>query len=169
MVHLLFVNDCADGLPRLSLMTTLTVYPFFGNHCVIGKRGIVVHCARVQPMHHSVLPEEGGVVPQGRSLSSRQALTRKDRIAKRNLRLARARTGGTLLPQPPKRTNSDQTAYPSSCYFCGVKSVAVFMRLFEKKQSTFGKEYFIIFAACILGCTAFFIYRAIAFCLVKGI
>ena len=54
----------------------------------------VYYCPCMQPMHHSVLPEVGGVKPQGRSLSSRQALPRESRIAKRNLRLARVGTGG---------------------------------------------------------------------------
>ena len=44
-----------------------------------------------------------------------------------------------------------------------------FQAVLWKKQSTFGKEFFVIFAACIFGCTAFFFYRVIAFCLVKGI
>ncbi len=119
-------------------MTTLSVCPFFDNHCTVRTRVVVNHCAirtrdivnhhpRVQPMHHSVLPEKGGVVSQGQSSSSRQALTRRDRTAKRNPRLARARTGGphqpsSLAPRPLKRTNSDQTTYLSSYYFCSVYS-----------------------------------------------
>ena len=84
------------------IIPALAGHPFFSNHCADGRRGIVNHRPRVQPMHHSVLPEKGGVVSQGQSLLSRQALTRQDRTAKRNPRLARAGTGGdaarSLIP-----------------------------------------------------------------------
>ena len=77
-----------------SAITALAGYPYFGNHSSCGERGVVNHRPRVYPMHHSVLPEEGGVEPRGRLSSSRQAVAREDRVAKRNPELARACTGG---------------------------------------------------------------------------
>ena len=111
-VVLLIVNPYSCELPCLSLMTALAGYPFFGNHCAGGTqvfgnhcaieiRGIVNHRPREQPMHHSVLLEEGVVEPQGRSSSSRKAWVRKGRIAKRNLRPARAGRNGI---RPTART-----------------------------------------------------------------
>ena len=77
-----------------SVITALAGYLYFGNHCSCGERGVVNHRPRVYPMHHSVLPEEGGVESRVRSSSSRRAVAREDRVAKRNPELARARTGG---------------------------------------------------------------------------
>ena len=48
-------------------------------------------------MHHSVLPEEGGVGSRGRLSSSRHAVDRQDRMAKRNPVPARACAGGWLI------------------------------------------------------------------------
>ena len=62
-----------------SAITALADYTCFGNHSAGGK-----------PMHHSVLPEEGGVGPRGWSSSSRHVVARQDRMAKRNPVHARA-------------------------------------------------------------------------------
>ena len=59
-----------------SLLRVLAGCRFFGNHCSCGKWGIVNHRPRVYPMHHSVLPEEGGVESRGRSSSLRRVLAR---------------------------------------------------------------------------------------------
>ena len=66
-----------------SAITALADYTCFGNHSAGGK-----------PMHHSVLPEEGGVGPRGWSSSSRHVVARQDRMAKRNPVPARACAGG---------------------------------------------------------------------------
>ena len=117
-----------------SVITALAGYPYFGNHSAGGKRVGVAHHPCVQPMHHSVLPEMSGGVSRRWPSSSKQVVARESRMAKRNPRLARVRTGGIaplpsplplreqpLTADPLIRTNSDQTSNPSSCYFCGVK------------------------------------------------
>ncbi len=78
MVHLLYVSACSCGLPvfRQSLRWRGT--------------GIVNHHPRGQPMHHSVLPEKGGVVSQEQSSSSRQVVPREGQDAKTE---SRARQG----------------------------------------------------------------------------
>ena len=91
-------------------------------------RGVVNHCPRVQPMHHSVLPEEGGVEPRGRLSSSRQSVARAERVAKRNPELARVRTGGWCpffvevvgfgrapLPFFPALASCAVTVFPCTC------------------------------------------------------
>lgn len=79
MVHLLFVSACACGWHGWSVVLAFA-----------GCAGCDAHCSGGQPMHHSVLPEEGGVGSRGRSLSSKQAVARQDRMAKRNPVPARA-------------------------------------------------------------------------------
>ncbi len=160
----------------------LAGYPFFGNHCAVGTRGVVNPRPCVQPMYHSVLPEMSGGESRGRSSSSRQAVARENRVAKRNPEPARVRTGGIaplpsplpsreqpLTADPLIRTNSDQTSNPSSCYFCGVKLHATdFTPFFEKKtQFTLVYDFFIFLQHVFHGKLTFFSYRAIAFCLSK--
>ena len=137
MVHLLFVSACSCGLP------------VFRQSQSYRNTGVVNHRPCGQPMHHSVLPEKEDVEPRGQSSSSKQVVARESRMAKRNPRLARVRTGGIaplpsplplreqpLTADPLIRTNSDQTSNPSSCYFCGVKSQATdFTPFFEKQIS----------------------------------
>ena len=59
-VALSIVKVCSCGLSvfRQSLCWRNTG---FGKHCAIGIWGIVNHRLRVQPMHHSVLSEEGSI------------------------------------------------------------------------------------------------------------
>ncbi len=59
-------------------------------------------------MHHSVLPEEGGTEPRGRLSSSRRALAREDRVAKRNPELARA--GSDRIVKIPSISMRNQSA-----------------------------------------------------------
>ena len=133
-----------------SVITALAGYPYFGNHSAGGKRVVVAHHPCGQPMHHSVLSVMGGGVLRRWSSSSKQVVARESRMAKRNPRLARVRTGGIaplpsplpsreqpLTADPLIRTNSDQTSNPSSCYFCGVKSLVTdFTLFFEKKHNS---------------------------------
>ena len=59
-----------------SAITSLVGYTYFGNHSAGGKRVAVNHRPCGQPMHHSVLPEGGGIEPRGRSSLSRQSVAR---------------------------------------------------------------------------------------------
>ena len=54
---------------RVAFLPALAGRPFVGNHCVGGTRSVVNHRPRMQPRHHSILPEKRGVVSQGRSAS----------------------------------------------------------------------------------------------------
>ena len=77
MVQLLFVSVCACGWHGWSVVLALA-----------GCAGCEANYSGGQPMHHSVLPEEEGVGPRGRSSSTWHAVAH--RMAKRNPVPARA-------------------------------------------------------------------------------
>ena len=106
MVDLLFVSACSCGLP------------VFRQSQSYRNTGVVNHRPCGQPMHHSVLLEKEGVEPRGQSSSSKQAVVRQDRVAKRNPKLARVRTGGiTPLPSPLLSREQPLTASLNSDQF----------------------------------------------------
>ena len=113
MVHLLVVAACSCGLPVFRQSLRCRLFVFRQSLLLWVAQVVVAHRPRGQPMHHSVLPEEGGVEPRVRLSSSKQVVARESRMAKRNPRLARARTGGIApLPSPPALAGATHNSRP---------------------------------------------------------
>ena len=144
LVSLLIVNPCSCGLSGLSLLTALSGCPFFGNHSTIGTWGIVNHFAGellclsltfALACNQCTIPfcrKREALNRKGGQKLSGQAMTRESRVAKWNLRLARAGSGGDVaLPFHPaharKQPLNHTPQFPAKKFNFALKNL-VFLR-----------------------------------------